>query len=81
TLRAAQLYPATEVGARVLAGYLNGNASNDTGFNYDPTRTLTIARTGDSNAAIPYSAFGRLQLGGPTIKQGGVVRAPLGLIE
>jgi len=81
TLRAAQLYPATEVGARVLAGYLNNAASNDTGFNYDPTRTLTIARTANSNAAMPYSAFGRLQLGGPTIRQGGVVRAPLGLIE
>lgn len=81
TLRAAQLYPATEVGARVLAGYLDGNASNGTGFNYDPTRSLTIERSGDSSAAMPYSVFGRLQLGGPTIKQGGVVRAPLGLIE
>ncbi|MCK6190603.1 filamentous haemagglutinin family protein [Pseudomonas sp. EYE_354] len=81
TLRAAQLYPATEVGARVLAGYVNNAASNGTGFNYDPTRTLTIARTANSNAAMPYSVFGRLQLGGPTIKQDGVVRAPLGLIE
>ncbi|WP_455883790.1 filamentous haemagglutinin family protein [Pseudomonas putida] len=81
TLRAAQLYPATEVGARVLAGYLDNAASNGTGFNYDLTRTLTIARSGDSTAAMPYSVFGRLQLGGPTIKQGGVVRAPLGLIE
>ena len=80
TLRAAQLYPATEVGARVLAGFLD-NQDVDTGFTYDPTRTLTIARTGNSNAAMPYSVFGRLQLGGPTIKQGGVVRAPLGLIE
>ncbi|TFY88755.1 filamentous hemagglutinin N-terminal domain-containing protein [Pseudomonas kairouanensis] len=79
TLRAAQLYPATEVGARVLAGYLSGDVG--AGFNFDPTRTLTIARTADSNAAMPYSAFGRLVLGGATIKQGGVVRAPLGLIE
>ncbi|KAA8562418.1 Heme/hemopexin-binding protein [Pseudomonas extremaustralis] len=81
TLSAAQLYPATEVGARVIAGYLDGLTNNGTGFNYDPTRTLTIARTGDSQSAMPYSAFGRLQLGGPTIKQGGVIRAPLGLIE
>ena len=79
TLRAAQLYPATDVGARVLAGYVSGDVSS--GFIYDPTRTLTIARTANSNAAMPYSAFGRLLLGGPTIKQGGVVRAPLGLIE
>nr|WP_314535311.1 filamentous hemagglutinin family protein [uncultured Pseudomonas sp.] len=77
TLRAAQLYPATEVGARVLAGFIDAFS----GFKYDPTRTLTIARTGSADAAMPYSAFGRLQLGGPTIKQGGVVRAPLGLIE
>ncbi|ETK19758.1 filamentous haemagglutinin family protein [Pseudomonas sp. FH1] len=79
TLRAAQLYPATEVGARVLAGYLSGDPTG--GFSYDPTRTLTIAHAGNGNAAIPYSAFGRLLLGGPTVKQGGVVRAPLGLIE
>ncbi|MGK9418671.1 filamentous hemagglutinin family protein [Pseudomonas cedrina] len=75
TLRAAQLYPATEVGARVLAGYLDGNSA------FDPTRTLSIERIGDAPAALPYSAFGRLQLGGANIRQGGVVRAPLGLIE
>ena len=75
TLQAAQLYPATEVGARVLAGYLDGVDG------YDPTRTLTIARAGNETGAVPYSAFGRLQLGGPSIRQGGVVRAPLGLIE
>lgn len=75
TLQAAQLYPVTEVGARVLAGYLDGVDG------YDPTRTLTIARAGNETGAVPYSAFGRLQLGGPSIRQGGVVRAPLGLIE
>ena len=75
TLRAAQVYPATEVGARVLAGYLNENSG------FDPTRTLSIERIGDATAAVPYSAFGRLQLGGANIRQGGVVRAPLGLIE
>lgn len=75
TLRAAQLYPATEVGARVLAGFQNENSG------FDPTRTLSIERIGDATAAVPYSAFGRLQLGGANIRQGGVVRAPLGLIE
>ena len=79
TLRAAQLYPATAVGARVLAGYLDG--VSDDFYNYDRTRTLTIGRTGDGDAAVPYSAFGRLQLAGPNIAQGGVVRAPLGMIE
>ncbi len=76
TLRAAQLYPATDVGARVLAGFLPG-----TNVSFDPTRTLTIARTDNSSAGVPYSAFGRLQLAASLIKQGGVVRAPLGLVE
>ena len=30
---------------------------------------------------MPYSAFGRLKLAAATIEQGGVVRAPLGLID
>ncbi|MGR4043326.1 filamentous haemagglutinin family protein [Pseudomonas sp. 910_21] len=79
TLRAAQLYPATEVGARVIAGYLNDISG--TSINFDPARTLTIGRTGNDQAPVPYSAFGRLQLGAASIKQGGVIRAPLGLIE
>ncbi|KAF0866351.1 filamentous haemagglutinin family protein [Pseudomonas sp. LD120] len=79
TLRAAQLYPATEVGARVIAGYLGNLTGTD--LDFDPARTLTIGRAGNYDAAVPYSAFGRLQLGAATIKQGGVLRAPLGLIE
>ncbi|OOV89831.1 filamentous hemagglutinin family protein [Pseudomonas sp. MF4836] len=79
TLRAAQLYPATEVGARVLAGYVG--AGNGLLLNFDPARTLTIGRSGNAELAVPYSAFGRLQLGAAIIKQGGVLRAPLGLIE
>jgi len=79
TLRAAQLYPATQVGARVIAGYLGGAGLTDVLF--DPLRTLTIGRTGTTDAAMPYSAFGRLHLGAATVLQGGVVRAPLGLID
>ncbi|MGH8408641.1 MAG: hemagglutinin, partial [Pseudomonas sp.] len=79
TLRAAQLYPATEVGARVIAGYLS--EFNSLNITFDPLRTLTIGRTGNTDAAVPYSAFGRLQLGAATVRQGGVVRAPLGLID
>ena len=79
TLRAAQLYPGTEVGARVIAGYLNDISG--TSINFDPTRTLAIGRTGQGEAPVPYSAFGCLQLGAANIQQGGVVRAPLGLIE
>jgi len=79
TLRAAQLYPGTEVSARVIAGYQS--ESNSANMTFSPTRTLSIGRIGDVDAAVPYSAFGRLQLGAATVRQGGVVRAPLGLIS
>lgn len=75
TLRAAQLYPGTDVGARVIAGYQGASSA------FDPTRTLTIGRTHNSDPALPYSAFGRLKLEAANIRQGGVVRAPLGLID
>ncbi|WP_416773231.1 filamentous hemagglutinin family protein [Pseudomonas sp. RHF3.3-3] len=75
TLRAAQLYPTTQTSAAIMAG------SGGSGSGFDPTRTLTIGPVGDASAPIPYSAFGRLRLGAAVIKQGGVVRAPLGLIE
>ncbi|SFW14020.1 filamentous hemagglutinin family protein [Pseudomonas sp. NFACC04-2] len=78
-LQAAQLYPATGVGARVLAGYGWGT-SNGTSL-YDPRRSLVIGRTTQAIPQVPYSAFGHLQLGSAQIEQGGVVRAPLGLIE
>ncbi|ROM69682.1 hemagglutinin [Pseudomonas brassicacearum] len=77
-LQAAQLYPATGVGARVLAGWsvVAGGIPQ-----YDSLRSLVIGRTGQTTPQAPYSAFGRLQLGSARIEQGGVVRAPLGLIE
>ncbi|MCE6978427.1 filamentous hemagglutinin N-terminal domain-containing protein [Pseudomonas frederiksbergensis] len=81
TLRAAQLYPATGVAARVLAGFGWGTQAGTSVALYDPTRTLVIGRTGNVTPDVPYSAFGRLQLGAGRIEQGGVVRAPLGLIE
>ncbi|MFC6299480.1 filamentous hemagglutinin N-terminal domain-containing protein [Pseudomonas sp. CCM 7893] len=79
TLRAAQLYPGTEASARVIAGYQS--ELNSANMTFSPTRTLTIGRIGDVDVAVPYSAFGRLQLGAATVRQGGVVRAPLGLIS
>ena len=74
TLSAAQLYPETGAGAAVRAGYglINGK------FGYDPAHRLNIARTTGSVPAMPYSAFGSLELGAAHIEQGGVVRAPLG---
>ncbi|SFB47423.1 filamentous hemagglutinin family N-terminal domain-containing protein [Pseudomonas sp. NFIX10] len=77
-LQAAQLYPATGVGARVLAGW---SMTAEGTPQYDPLRSLVIGRTTQTTSQVPYSAFGRLQLGSASIEQGGVVRAPLGLIE
>ncbi|CAD5201817.1 filamentous haemagglutinin family protein [Pseudomonas sp. FEN] len=70
-LNAAQLYPETGSIAAVTAG-----AENTLG-----TRLLTIGRTTQTVSQLPYSAFGSLTLLAPTIEQGGVVRAPLGLIK
>ncbi|MGK5036237.1 filamentous haemagglutinin family protein [Janthinobacterium sp. LB3P118] len=74
TLSAAQLYPETGAGAAVRAGYGNLNGK----IGYDPAHSLNIARTTDSVPAMPYSAFGSLELEAAHIEQGGVVRAPLG---
>ncbi|QOF76402.1 filamentous haemagglutinin family protein [Variovorax sp. 38R] len=65
TLTAAQIYPATGANAQIRAGY-------DTG------RVLDIHRQVEGDVAMPQSAFGILALGGDTVRQGGIVRAPLG---
>lgn len=69
-LLAAQIYPATNTVATVIAG--SGNS--------DPTTTLTIGRTTDTIPDVPYSVFGSLAFQAPVIEQGGVVRAPFGLL-
>jgi filamentous hemagglutinin family protein len=65
TITAAQIYPATGVNAQIVAGY-------------DKGRVLDIRRYGDTEAVAPPSVFGTLYLGGDTVRQGGVVRAPMG---
>ncbi|WP_433860487.1 filamentous haemagglutinin family protein [Pseudomonas thivervalensis] len=77
-LQAAQLYPATGVSARVLAGW---STTTEGTPQYDPLRSLVIGRTTQTTPQVPFSVFGHLQLGSARIEQGGVVRAPLGLIE
>ncbi len=80
TLTAAQIYPATGASARIVAGYPTGQPDPDTGLppNYASGSVLAIRGLGDGDPAPPHSAFGSLALGGETIEQGGVVRAPLG---
>ncbi|WP_332763281.1 filamentous hemagglutinin family protein [Pseudomonas koreensis] len=71
-LGAAQIYPATGVQAEVRVGYQGPIA--------DSSHTLRISGRGPAPAAVPYSVFGSLSLAAGTIEQGGVIRAPLGLI-
>ncbi|KAE9646592.1 filamentous haemagglutinin family protein [Pseudomonas sp. PB106] len=71
-LGAAQIYPATGVQADVRAGYQGADLANE--------HTLRISGRGAAPAAVPYSVFGSLTLIAGTIEQGGVIRAPLGLI-
>ncbi|WP_229168033.1 filamentous hemagglutinin family protein [Bradyrhizobium altum] len=69
-LLAAQVYPATNTTAVVIAG--SGNS--------DPTTTLTIGRTTDTIPDAPLSVFGSLAFQAPVVEQGGIVRAPFGAL-
>ncbi|WP_082321725.1 filamentous haemagglutinin family protein [Variovorax paradoxus] len=75
TLRAAQVYPATGVSARVLAGRASATA-------FKPDRRLVIERydTSAADPQLPSSVFGSMLLSAARIEQGGVLRAPLGSI-
>ncbi|MFJ3047946.1 filamentous hemagglutinin family protein [Herbaspirillum chlorophenolicum] len=74
TLTAAQIYPATGVGAQIVAGYTQFN-------NFPSGSVLNIHRYGNTVPDLPYSAFGLLYLGAETINQGGVLRAPFGSLQ
>ncbi|MGO4714356.1 filamentous hemagglutinin family protein [Bradyrhizobium sp. 2TAF24] len=73
-LTAAQIYPASDASARIIAGYVGDTAPFVAGT------SLTIRRAGSGIVAMPYSAFGSLQLNAETINQGGIVRAPFGML-
>ncbi|MEW6641755.1 MAG: filamentous hemagglutinin family protein [Pseudomonadota bacterium] len=73
-LTAAQIYPASDASARIVAGYAAGGAPFVAGT------SLTIRRAGSGIVEMPYSAFGSLQLNAETINQGGIVRAPFGML-
>ena len=46
----------------------------------EPTSALVSARMSGTDPAMPYSVFGSLALEGAVVNQGGVIRAPLGMI-
>ncbi|MCU1774682.1 filamentous hemagglutinin family protein [Pseudomonas sp. 13B_3.2_Bac1] len=71
-LSAAQIYPASGVQAEVRVGYQGAVPVSQ--------HTLRISGHGAAPAAMPYSVFGRLELSAAYIEQGGVLRAPLGMI-
>lgn len=74
-ISAAQVYPATGASAVVTAGYINNTSLDD-------TRVLRITRAGEGALPeLPYSVFGTLELRAGVIEQGGVLRAPLGIIR
>jgi filamentous hemagglutinin family protein len=72
---AEQLYPVTGAKAGIVAGALNSSSGNILSGS-----TITVHRIGDVDPAIPDSVFGQLGLFADTIEQGGVIRAPLGVI-
>ncbi|WP_175626465.1 MULTISPECIES: filamentous haemagglutinin family protein [Oxalobacteraceae] len=75
TLTAAQIYPATGVSAQIVAGFDDRPWPNG---KYYAGSTLEIKRYGDALVAAPLSVFGTLALGADIVRQGGVVRAPMG---
>ncbi|MFC7286815.1 filamentous hemagglutinin family protein [Herminiimonas glaciei] len=75
TLTAAQIYPATGVNAQIVAGFDDRPWPNG---KYYTGSTLEIKRYGDALAAAPLSVFGTLALGADIVRQGGIVRAPMG---
>ncbi len=78
-IRAAQLYPGTGAGARILAGY--GYQADGAAVAFDLARSLRIERSDATTPEQPLAVFGRLSLGAASVVQGGVVRAPLGYLE
>ncbi|WP_261205767.1 filamentous hemagglutinin family protein [Variovorax sp. CY25R-8] len=73
---AAQIYPVSGQRGVVIAGQAR---LPDSSSIWDQERSLTI-RSNGHDAPVPDSVFGQLVLMGPTLDQGGVVRAPLGTI-
>ncbi len=82
TIRAAQLYPLSGASATLTVGLglslnIYGGIGDQT---FDPDAVLMIRSNGGAIPAVPASVFGSISFIGPTIDQGGVVRAPLGIV-
>ncbi len=78
TLTAAQIYPETGAITRIIAG---AGGTRDGKPGYEEGSRIIIGRSTPDLPDMPYSAFGALMLAADSIEQGGVVRAPMGLLE
>jgi filamentous hemagglutinin family protein len=76
-ITAAQLYPMSGASGIIQVGEIRSSTGTTV---YDPKATLTIRSSGGEVPAVPDSVFGSLTLDAGVIDQGGVVRAPLGVI-
>jgi filamentous hemagglutinin family protein len=73
---AAQLYPVSGVSETVAAGALQNSSTP-----FIEGTSISIGRIGSTDSVVPYSVFGQLSFQAETINQGGIVRAPLGLLS
>ncbi|MGH8089322.1 MAG: filamentous hemagglutinin family protein, partial [Stenotrophomonas sp.] len=81
-ITAAQIYPTTGARAGIAVGLDPNRVGSDGFWTWaNPEAVLRIARSEGSTAPLPHSVFGTLSLVGPTIEQGGIVRAPLGALR
>ncbi|OYU88246.1 MAG: filamentous hemagglutinin [Bradyrhizobiaceae bacterium PARB1] len=84
TLIAGQIYPASNVVARVYAGasldWNGGQGESGSAAIRVARSRLTIGRPDNAVASTPYSLFGDIHFSAGQIVQGGTIRAPLGAI-
>ncbi|MDF3833299.1 filamentous hemagglutinin family protein [Cupriavidus basilensis] len=79
-LTAAQLYPGTGDGGKITAGFTRLDPYTGIGGEYAVGSVLAVRRYGEGDVPLPNSVFGSIALGAETVEQGGIVRAPLGLV-
>ncbi|MDE1172717.1 MAG: filamentous hemagglutinin N-terminal domain-containing protein, partial [Parvibaculaceae bacterium] len=82
TIQAGQIYPLSNALMIVTAGQTLGlSAYGGIGSaTFNPDAVLAIRSNGGAIPGMPASVFGKLSLVAPMIDQGGVVRAPLGVL-
>jgi len=75
---AAQLFPVSNAVVTVSAGLI---AQNSDVTDLSTAGEIDIHRINDVDPAMPDSVFGNISFDADTVNQGGIVRAPLGLVS